>query len=177
MFFKRANSVEKQPLNFRNASAFGIIWVCLITDVWKTTKNTCSNFKKELFSPLSNPKESPLTLMHLWHLSTIPSFWVECFAKCLLKGVFWNMFFFSKFKIPFLTFVIRQTQIIPNDSQLRILETAWHRSISEIWQLFFYWICRLKKTRTSPKNYYNFTWMHPHLLNDKPNKTNRNTEI
>ena len=61
--------------------------------------------------------------MHLWHLSTIPPFWVEYFAERLLKGVSWNMFFFSKFKIPFHTFVIRQTQIIPNDSQWRILET------------------------------------------------------
>ena len=32
------------------------------------------------------------------------------------------MFFSSKFKIPFQSFVIRQTQIIPNDSQWRILE-------------------------------------------------------
>ena len=33
-------------------------------------------------------KESPLTLMYLWHLSIIPSFRVEYFAKRLLKGVF-----------------------------------------------------------------------------------------
>ena len=32
-------------------------------------------------------KESPLTPMHLWHLSTIPSFLVEYFAEHLLKGV------------------------------------------------------------------------------------------
>ena len=32
-------------------------------------------------------KESHLTQMHLWHLSTIPSFWVEYFAERLLKGV------------------------------------------------------------------------------------------
>ena len=32
-------------------------------------------------------KESPLTTMHLWHLSTIPSFLVEYFAEFLLKGV------------------------------------------------------------------------------------------
>ena len=32
-------------------------------------------------------KESSLTLMHLWHLLTIPSFWVEYFAERLLKGV------------------------------------------------------------------------------------------
>ena len=53
-------------------------------------KNTCYNFRKELFSPLL--KESPLTLMHLWYLSTIPSFWVAYFAERLLKGVSWNMF-------------------------------------------------------------------------------------
>ena len=29
-------------------------------------------------------------------------------------------------------FVIGQIQIIPNDSQWRISETVWHRSISEI---------------------------------------------
>ena len=29
----------------------------------------------------------------------------------------YNRCFFSKFKIPFYTFIIRQTQIIPNDSQ------------------------------------------------------------
>ena len=74
----------------------------------KNNKNICYNFKKELFSPYS--KESLLTLMHLWHLSTIPSTWVEYFAEHLLKDV-------SKFKISFYTFVIRQTQIIPNDSQ------------------------------------------------------------
>ena len=60
-------------------------------------------------------KENPLTLMHLWHLSTIPSFWVEYFAEGLLKGVSRICLFF-KFKIPFHTFVIRQTRIIPNDS-------------------------------------------------------------
>ena len=82
-------------------------------------KNTCFNFKKELFTTLFK-RESWLTLMHLWHLSTIPLFRVEYFAERLLKGVS----FFSKFKVPFDTFVIRQTQIIPNISHLRILETA-----------------------------------------------------
>ena len=43
-----------------------------------------------------------------------------------------NRRFFSEVKIPFDTFVIRQTQITPNDSQWRISETVWHRSISEI---------------------------------------------
>ena len=41
--------------------------------------------KRNYLVPYS--KESPLTLMHLWHLSTIPLFWVECFAERLLKGV------------------------------------------------------------------------------------------
>ena len=41
--------------------------------------------KRNYLVPYSN--ESPLTQMHLWHLSTIPSFWVEYFAKRLLKGV------------------------------------------------------------------------------------------
>ena len=41
--------------------------------------------KRNYLVPYS--KESPITLMHLWHLSTIPSFWVEYFAERLLKGV------------------------------------------------------------------------------------------
>ena len=41
--------------------------------------------KRNYLVPYS--KESPLTLVHLWHLSTIPSFWVEYFAERLLKGV------------------------------------------------------------------------------------------
>ena len=68
--------------------------------------------------------------MHLWHLSTIPSFWVEYFAERLLKGVSY-VFFFSKFKIPFNEFD-KTDQIIPNDTQWQILETEWHRNISEI---------------------------------------------
>ena len=40
--------------------------------------------------------------MHLWHLSTIPSFWVEYFAECLLKGVSWNMFFFLNSRFLFI---------------------------------------------------------------------------
>ena len=30
-----------------------------------------------------NSKEIPLALMHLWHLSTTPSFWDEYFAERL----------------------------------------------------------------------------------------------
>ena len=78
-------------------------------------KYTCYNSKRNYLVPYS--KESPLALMHLWHLSTIPSFWEEYFAERLLKDVFLKCFFFSKFKILFHTFVIRQTQFIPNDSQ------------------------------------------------------------
>ena len=36
----------------------------------------------------------------------------------------YNRCFYSKFKIPFHTFVIRQTQVISNDSQCRISETV-----------------------------------------------------
>ena len=61
-------------------------------------------------------KESHLTQNHLWHLSTIPSFWVEYFAKRLFK-VFLKICLFSKFKIPFHTSLIRQTQTIPYHSQ------------------------------------------------------------
>ena len=41
--------------------------------------------KRNVLVPYS--KETPLTLLHLWHLSSIPSFWVEYFAERLLKGV------------------------------------------------------------------------------------------
>ena len=82
----------------------------------KTTTKTPVIISKRNYL-VSYSKESPLTQMHLWHLSTILSFRAEYFAERLLTGVSSNMFFFSKFKIPFHTFVIRQTQIIPNDSQ------------------------------------------------------------
>ena len=51
-----------------------------------------------------------------------------------LNDSFWiiSIVILSQFKIPFHTFVIRQIQIIPNDSQLRISGIVWHRSISEI---------------------------------------------
>ena len=41
--------------------------------------------KRNYLVPYS--KESPFTLMHLWHLSTIPLFWVEYSAERLLKGI------------------------------------------------------------------------------------------
>ena len=145
--------MEKQLFNCKNASVSHCFRNSSLTIIWnnlglfnynrmkrklglkknnnKKKKTPVIISKRNYLVPYS--KESPLTLMHLWHLSTIPSLWVEHFAERLLKDVSWNMFFFSKFKIPFHTFVIRQTQIIPNDSQWRILETAWHRSISEIW--------------------------------------------
>ena len=50
-----------------------------------TTKTPVIISKRNYLVPYS--KESPLTLMHLWHPSTIPSFWVEYFAERLLKGV------------------------------------------------------------------------------------------
>ena len=81
----------------------------------KKTKTPFIISKRNYLVPYS--KESPLTLMYLWHLSIIPSFWVEYSAERLLKGVSQNMLFFSKFKIPSHAFVMRQTQITPNDSQ------------------------------------------------------------
>ena len=86
----------------------------------KTDKNTCYNFKRNYVVPYS--KESHLTLMHLWHLSTIPSFWVEYFAECLLKGVSY-MFFLSKFKIPFNKF----DKTDPNYSKWYSVTNSWNR--------------------------------------------------
>ena len=48
-------------------------------------ENICYNSKRNYLVPYS--KESPLALMHWWHLSTILSFWEEYFAERLLKGV------------------------------------------------------------------------------------------
>ena len=93
-----------------------------------TNKNTCYYFKRNYVVPYS--KESHLTLMHLWHLSTIPSFWVEYFAERLLKDVSYMFFFLNSGFL--LINLIRQTQIIRNDTQWQILETEWHRNISEI---------------------------------------------
>ena len=50
-------------------------------------KQTPVIVRKGIISSLI-PKQSPVALMHLWHLSTIPSFWVEYFAERLLKVVF-----------------------------------------------------------------------------------------
>ena len=103
MFFKRANLAEKQLLNFRNASvshcfrnsSLIIIWNNLGLPNYKRIKKKLG-LKKQQKTPVviskrnclvPYAKESPLTLMHLWHLSTIPSFWVEYFAIRLLKGV------------------------------------------------------------------------------------------
>ena len=88
MFSKCANSVEKQLLNFRNASvshcfrnsSLTIIWNnlglsnyrCMKTNLEFRKKNTCYNSKRNYSIPCS--KESPLALMHLWHLLTISSF-------------------------------------------------------------------------------------------------------
>ena len=75
------------------------------------TKNTCYNFKKELFSPLFKRESSysGAFVASLNHSIVLG----RTFAERLSKGVSRNMFFFPKFKIPFHTFVIRQTQIIP----------------------------------------------------------------
>ena len=58
---------------------------------------------------------------------------------------------FSQLKIPVPIFVIRQTQIIPNDSQWRISETVLHRTISKIQYLFVIWICTLKTHKSQTK--------------------------
>ena len=98
MFFRLANSVEKQLLNFRNASvshrftnsSLTIIWNNLALSKYKRMSrnlefrrrnNTCYNSRRNYSVP--NSKESPLSVMHLWRLSTIPSFWEEYFAKRL----------------------------------------------------------------------------------------------
>ena len=129
--------VEKQLLNFKNASVSHCFTNSSPTIIWNNlglSNYNCMKRKLRLkktttkkapviisernyFVPYS--QESPLTLMHLRHLSTIPSFWVEYFAERLLKGVSSNMCFFSKSKTPFHTFVIRQTRrkLFQNDSQ------------------------------------------------------------
>ena len=59
-----------------------------VKEAWikkKNKKNTVIISKRNYLVPYS--KESPLTLTHLWHLSTIPSFGVEYFAERLLEGV------------------------------------------------------------------------------------------
>ena len=98
MLFKRANSVEKQLLNFRNASVshcfrnslLAIIWNNLGLSSYKSMKrniefrrkkNTSYNSKKNYSVPYS--KESHLAPMHLWCPSTIPLFCEEYFAERL----------------------------------------------------------------------------------------------
>ena len=44
-------------------------------------KDTCYNLERNYSIPYS--KERPLSLMHMWHLSTIPSFSEEYFAEHL----------------------------------------------------------------------------------------------
>ena len=150
MCFLAFKFCRKQLLNFKNVSvshcfrnsSLTIIWSNLSLSNYNRMKrklglkkqqqeHTCFNFRKELFSPLfkressfSNAFVAPLN--HSIVLGRI--FCWTFIERCFLKYVF-----FSKFKIAFHTFLRRQTQIIPNDSQWRILETAWHRSISEIW--------------------------------------------
>ena len=96
MFFKDTNSVEKQLLNFRNASishcfrrsSLTIIWNNLglsnytcMKRILNVAKNTCCNSKKNY--SVSYSKESHLVLMHLWHLSAITSIWEEYLAERL----------------------------------------------------------------------------------------------
>ena len=150
MFFQRSNSVEKQLLNSRNTSVSHCVRNSSLTIIWnnlglsndkhmkrklglKKNKNTCYNFKRNYVVPYS--KESHLTVTHLWDLSTIPSFSVEYFAVYWLLYVYWKVFltclFFLNSKFLWIN-LIRQTQIIPNDTLRQILETEWHWNISEI---------------------------------------------
>ena len=105
LFFQPSNSVEKQLSNFRNASVSRCFKNSSLTIIWnnlglsyhkcmkrklelkktKKQKTPVIISKRKYLVPYS--KESSLTLTHLWHLSTIPSFWVEYFAELLLKGV------------------------------------------------------------------------------------------
>ena len=87
VFFKRANSVEKLLLNFRNAfvshcfrnSSLTIIWNNFGRSNYKCMKR--NNSKRNYSVPYA--KECHIALMHLWHLSTISLFWDEYFAERL----------------------------------------------------------------------------------------------
>ena len=104
MCFLACKFSRKQLLNFRNACvshnfknpSLTIIWNNLDLTNYKrmktdleissTEKNhNCYNSKKNYL--ISYSKERPLAPMHLWHLSTIPSFWEEYFAERSSKGV------------------------------------------------------------------------------------------
>ena len=64
--------------------------------------------------------------MHLWHLSTIPSLWEGYFAEVYKKMFLKICVFFSRFKISFYRFVIRQPklfQMIVSDEFLIQSET------------------------------------------------------
>ena len=67
MFFKRANLVDKQLLHLGLSN-----YKRMKRNLEFRKKNTCYNSKTNY--SVSYSKESPLALMHLWHLSTIPSF-------------------------------------------------------------------------------------------------------
>ena len=97
--------MEKQLLNFKNASVSNSFRNSSLTIIWNNLglskiqsyekearikkkqqqKTPVIISKRNYLVPYS--KESPLTLMNLWHLSTIPSFLVKYFAERLLKGV------------------------------------------------------------------------------------------
>ena len=97
--------MEKQLFNFKNASVSHCFRNLSLTTNWNNLGLSNYNCMKRKFglkkkqqqktlviiSKRNNvvpySKESLLTLMHLWHLSAIPSFWVEYFAERLLKGV------------------------------------------------------------------------------------------
>ena len=100
MFFKHTNPVGKQLLNLRNVSVLYCFRNSSVAAIWNNLglsnykcmkgilnlgKNTWYNSKRNYLVPYS--KESALALMHLWQLSTIPSFWEEYFAERLRKDV------------------------------------------------------------------------------------------
>ena len=106
VFSWRSNSVEKQLLHFKNASVSHCFRNSSLTIIWNNLGLSNYNcMKRKLGLKKNNSKKTPviiskknylvpyskeglLTLMHLLHLSTIPSFWVEYFAERLLKGVY-----------------------------------------------------------------------------------------
>ena len=141
MCFLACKFRRKQLLNFINASVSHCFRNSSLTIVWnnlglsyyrcmkkkpgfkKTTENTCCNFKKDLFSPLFKRESSYSNafVASLNHFIVLGRIFCSTFIeRCFFKYVFFS----SKFKIPFHTFLVRQTQIIPNASQLRIFETA-----------------------------------------------------
>ena len=88
--FSRKTTIKFQKcFSITQNSSLTIIWDNLGLSNYKRMKrniefrekNTCYDSKRNYSVPYS--KENPFDLMHLWHLSTIPSFWQEYFAERL----------------------------------------------------------------------------------------------